>query len=29
MASGLGEGVCPLCDGQIIATFESNPGSHP
>jgi mannitol-specific phosphotransferase system IIBC component len=27
--SRLGEGMCPLCDGQIIATFECNPDSHP
>ena len=29
MSGEMGEGFCPLYDGQIIATFKCNPDSRP
>ena len=25
MTSGMGEGMCPLCDGQMLTAFETRP----
>lgn len=25
MSSGIGEGLCPLCDGQMLTSFETRP----
>ena len=29
MSGGMGEEMCPLCDGQMLTGFECNFDSHP